>query len=109
MQLCYSPVLAQFEAILRMSKPKIYATHPLFEPARKLLEPRFEMEYWRGPARPPRNTLLAKVTEKDALICLLTEKINDELLAAAPRPPLRASPEDEMIGLDVSLHGEALQ
>jgi glyoxylate reductase len=68
-----------------MSKPKIYATHPLFEPARALLEPRFELEYWRGPGRPPRETLLAHVADKEGLICLLTEKVNDELLAAAPK------------------------
>jgi hypothetical protein len=38
-----------------MSKTKIYSTHPLFEPARKFLEPNFEMDYWRSPARPPRD------------------------------------------------------
>jgi glyoxylate reductase len=65
-----------------MSKPKVYATHPMFEAARKLIESRCEVEYWRGPNRPPRATLLEKVAGKDALICLLTEKINDELLAA---------------------------
>jgi glyoxylate reductase len=68
-----------------MDKPKVYATHPLFEPARKLLEARCEVDYWRGPARPSRDTLLGHVVAKDALICLLTEKINDEVLDAAPR------------------------
>jgi len=68
-----------------MSKPKVYATHQMFEPARKLIESRCEVEYWRGPNRPPRATLFEKVAGKDALICLLTEKINDELLAAGPK------------------------
>jgi glyoxylate reductase len=68
-----------------MSKPKVYATHPMFEAARKLIESHCEIEYWRGPNRPPRATLLEKVADKDALICLLTEKINDELLAAGPK------------------------
>jgi glyoxylate reductase len=68
-----------------MSKPKVYATHPMFEAARKLIESRCEVEYWRGPNRPPRATVLEKVADKDALICLLTEKINDELLAAGPK------------------------
>jgi glyoxylate reductase len=67
-----------------MPKPKVYATHPMFEPARKLLESRCEVDYWRGPARPPRATLLEKVAGKDALLCLLTEKINDEVLSAGP-------------------------
>jgi glyoxylate reductase len=67
-----------------MSKPKVYATHPMFESARKLIESHCEVEYWRGSNRPARATLLEKVVGKDALICLLTEKINDELLAAGP-------------------------
>ncbi|HUK30829.1 MAG TPA: D-glycerate dehydrogenase [Candidatus Acidoferrum sp.] len=67
-----------------MSRPKVYATHPMFDAARKLIESHCEVEYWRGPNRPPRATLLEKVAGKDALICLLTEKINDELLGAGP-------------------------
>jgi glyoxylate reductase len=67
-----------------MNKPKVYATHSLFEPARKLLEARCEVDYWSGPARPSRAILLEHVAGKDALICLLTEKINDEVLGAAP-------------------------
>jgi glyoxylate reductase len=74
-----------------MSKAKIYATHPLFDPARKLLEARFDVEYWKGPGRPPRDRLLQRVADKDALICLLTEKVNDELLAAAPKLRIAAN------------------
>ena len=68
-----------------MSKPKVLATHPLFESPRKLLEEHFEVEYWNHPDRPPRLEVLKRVAEKDALICLLTEKINDELLDAGPK------------------------
>jgi glyoxylate reductase len=67
-----------------MNKPKVYATHALFDPACELLDARCEVDYWRGPARPTRATLLEHVAGKDALICLLTEKINDEMLGAAP-------------------------
>ena len=74
-----------------MSKPKIYATHTLFGPARELLEPRFEMEYWKGPARPSREILLERVADKDALICLLTEKVNEELLGRAPKLRIAAN------------------
>ena len=66
-------------------KPKVYATHSLFEPARKLLEARCDVDYRRGPISPSRATLLEHVAGKDALICLLTEKINDEVLDAAPK------------------------
>jgi glyoxylate reductase len=68
-----------------MEKPKVYATHSLFEPARKLLEARCDVDYRRGPISPSRATLLEHVAGKDALICLLTEKINDEVLDAAPK------------------------
>ena len=44
----------------------------------------FDAEFWTAPERPPRAELLRRVADKDALICLLTEKIDDELLAAAP-------------------------
>jgi len=68
-----------------MSKRKVFSTHPLFESARKLLDQHFEVEYWERPERPPRAEVLKRVADKDALICLLTEKINDELLATAPK------------------------
>jgi len=68
-----------------MSKPRILSTHPLFEAPRKLLDEHFEVEYWNRPERPSRAELLKRVADKEALICLLTEKINEELLAAAPK------------------------
>src|SRR6266852_3341831 len=68
-----------------MSKPKVFSTHPLFEAPRKLLDEHCAVDYWDHPERPPRNELLKRVADKDALICLLTEKINDELLTAAPK------------------------
>jgi glyoxylate reductase len=68
-----------------MSKPRVFSTHQLFEAPRKLLEQHFEADYWKGTERPPRAEVLRRVADKDALICLLTEKINDELLDAAPK------------------------
>ena len=68
-----------------MPKPQLFATHPLFEAPRRLLDEHFEADYWREPGRPPRDELLKRVAGKDALICLLTEKINDELLDRAPK------------------------
>jgi glyoxylate reductase len=68
-----------------MERPKLYVTHPLFEAPRRLLGERFEAEFWDQRDRPPRGELLRRVAGKDALVCLLTEKIDDELLDAAPR------------------------
>ena len=72
-------------------KPKVFATHVLFAPARALLEKHFEVDYWTGQPRPPREELLRRVADKDALICLLTEKVNDELLDRAPHLRIAAT------------------
>ncbi|MHB8411780.1 MAG: 2-hydroxyacid dehydrogenase [Candidatus Acidiferrales bacterium] len=72
-------------------KPKVFATHGLFAPARTLLEKHFDVEYWTGTERPPREELLRRVADKDALICLLTEKVNDELLDRAPKLRIAAT------------------
>ena len=68
-----------------MSKPKIFSTPPLFEPPRMLLAQHFDVDYWNEAERPPRAEVLRRVAGKDALICLLTEKIDEELLDAAPK------------------------
>ncbi len=74
-----------------MSKPKVFSTHSLFEGPRRLLDERFEVDYWDRPERPPRAELLRRVADKEALVCLLTEKINEELLAAAPKLRIAAN------------------
>ena len=68
-----------------MDRPKILVTHRLFEEPRAKLGEHFEAEYWNDSDRPPRSEVLRRVADKEGLICLLTEKINEELLAAAPR------------------------
>lgn len=71
-----------------MTKPKVFITHPLFEGPRQLLAQHFETDYWPQSERPLRAEVLKRVAGRDALICLLTEKVNDELLDAAG-PQLR--------------------
>jgi glyoxylate reductase len=68
-----------------VSKPKVLVTRPLFPAARAILDERFEVEYWTQAERIPRGELLRRVADKDALVCLLTEKADEELLAAAPK------------------------
>jgi lactate dehydrogenase-like 2-hydroxyacid dehydrogenase len=48
-----------------------------------LNEPAVEAEVWPGELSPPREVLLEKVRGIEGLYCLLTEKIDDELLTAA--------------------------
>jgi glyoxylate reductase len=74
-----------------MAKPKVFATHRLFEPARKPLQENCDVEYWDKSQRPPREEVLQRVKDKDGLICLLTEKVNDELLQAAPKLRIAAN------------------
>jgi glyoxylate reductase len=74
-----------------MAKPKVFATHPLFEPARLILLESCEVEYWDKRERPPRPELLGRIKDKEGLVCLLTEKVNEELLAAAPKLRIAAN------------------
>lgn len=74
-----------------MPKPKVYATHPLFEEARRLLESNCEVQYWTDAERPPREEVLRRVRDKEGLVCLLTEKVNEELLRVAPKLRIAAN------------------
>jgi glyoxylate reductase len=68
-----------------VGKRKAFVTRPLFPAARAILDRHFDVEYWTRPERIPRAELLARVADKDALVVLLTEKVDAELLAAAPK------------------------
>ena len=74
-----------------MAKPKVFATHSLFNAAREILKESCEVEYWAKAERPPREEVLQRMKDKDGLICLLTEKINEELLKAAPKLRIAAN------------------
>jgi glyoxylate reductase len=74
-----------------MAKPKVFATHGLFEAARVILEESCEVEYWRQLERPPRPELVERLKDKAGLVCLLTEKINEDLLRAAPNLRIAAN------------------
>ena len=74
-----------------MAKPKVLATHSLFDAARKILQKSCEVEFWTKPERPPREEVLRRVKDKDGLVCLLTEKVNEELLRAAPKLRIAAN------------------
>jgi len=74
-----------------MPKPNVFATHSLFEAARQILQETCEVEYWAKPERPPREEVLRRVKDKEGLICLLTEKINEELLSVAPKLRIAAN------------------
>jgi glyoxylate reductase len=68
-----------------MAQPRVLATHSLFEAAREILQASCEVEYWTQAGRPPREELIRRVKDKEGLVCLLTERVNEELLGAAPK------------------------
>jgi glyoxylate reductase len=74
-----------------MAKPKVLATHGLFDPAREILQAGCDVEYWTKPERPSREEVLRRVKDKEGLVCLLTEKVNEDLLASAPKLRIAAN------------------
>src|SRR3984885_14926508 len=74
-----------------MPKAKVFATRPLFPAAQQILNASCDVEYWTQAERISKEELLRRVKEKDGLVCLLTEKVNDELLRAAPKLRIAAN------------------
>ena len=56
-----------------------------------MLEQRFEVDYWTPAERITREELLKRVADKEGLVCLLTEKVDEELLGRAPKLRIAAT------------------
>ena len=65
-----------------MSQPKIFITRFIPRPGLDLIEQHFQPEIWPGDLPPTREELLEKVRGVDGLLCLLTEKVDAELMDA---------------------------
>ena len=74
-----------------MPKPRVLATRPLFPAAQQILNAGCDVEYWTKPQRISKDELLQRVRDKEGLVCLLTDKVNDELLHAAPKLRIAAN------------------
>ena len=74
-----------------MAKPKVLATRPLFPAAQEILNTSCEVDYWTKPERISKEELFRRVKDKEGLVCLLTEKVNLELLSAAPKLRIAAN------------------
>src|SRR2546423_15622223 len=68
-----------------MTRPRVLATRPLFPAAQQILNASCDVEYWKKPERISKTELFRRITDKDGLVCLLTERVNEELLRAAPK------------------------
>lgn len=69
-----------------MAMPRIYLTRPLPEQAMRLLEGAAEYRMWEREDTPvPRETLLREVVDVDGIVCLITEKMDAEVIDRARR------------------------
>lgn len=67
-----------------MPRPRVYVTRRLPGGALDLLAQHAELTVWDGDLPPPRDELLAQARTCHGLLTLLTDRVDDELLAAAP-------------------------
>jgi len=64
-----------------LAKPHVYVTRQLFKSALDIIKNSCTVEVFNGDDNPvPRKLLLEKVRDADGLLCLLTEKIDKELM-----------------------------
>ncbi|MBS7616609.1 D-glycerate dehydrogenase [Candidatus Bathyarchaeota archaeon] len=68
-----------------MAKPKVYVTRELPERGMKIIRERFEMEVWPEYSPPPKELIIKKAMDVDALATLLSDKIDAEVFDAAPK------------------------
>ena len=74
-----------------MARPKVLATRPLFPAAQQILNASCEAEYWSQPERISKEELFHRVKDKEGLICLLTERVDMDLLRIAPKLRIAAN------------------
>jgi glyoxylate reductase len=74
-----------------MAKPRVLATRPLFPAAQQILNASCDVDYWTQPERISKEELFGRIKDKEGLVCLLTEKVDDELLRAAPKLRIAAN------------------
>ncbi len=74
-----------------MPRPRVLATRPLFPAAQQILSASCEMEYWTRPERIPKEELFRRIKDKEGLVCLLTEQVNEALLQTAPKLRIAAN------------------
>jgi glyoxylate reductase len=68
-----------------MPKPKVYITRDLPERGLKKIKEHFDAEVWPEYAPPPKKVIADKVATVDALVSLLSDKIDPEVFNAAPK------------------------
>ena len=65
--------------------PKVFITRAIPENGIELLREHFQVEVWEDEHEIPKEVLLEKVREVDALVTMLSERIDKEIFDAAPK------------------------
>ncbi|MEM2104182.1 MAG: glyoxylate reductase [Candidatus Bathyarchaeia archaeon] len=68
-----------------MAKPKVYVTRKIPERGLRIIREHFEAEVWPKYEPPPKVEILSKVRDVDALVTLLTDRIDAEVFDASPK------------------------
>lgn len=68
-----------------MAKPKVFVSRLIPDKGLDLIKDFCEADIWQDELPPPRKEFLACVRDVDGLVSLLTEKIDGEVMDAAPR------------------------
>lgn len=68
-----------------MPKPEIYITRELPERGLNIIKKHFDAEVWPEYAPPPKKTIMEKAKNVDALVSLLSDKIDAEVFNASPK------------------------
>ena len=66
-----------------MSKPRVFVTRPILESGLQLVQDFCEAEIWSGELPPDRDELMQHIPGLDGLLCLLTDRIDAEVMGAA--------------------------
>jgi len=66
-----------------MSKPKVFVTRIIPDAGLRLVQAACDVDLWTNELPPPRAALLARVAGVDGLLCLLTDRIDGEVMDAA--------------------------
>jgi len=68
-----------------MSRPKVFVARKMAQEALDIIARQTEMDLWQEETAAPRDVLLNKVRDVEGMVTLLTEKIDAELMDAAPK------------------------
>ncbi len=65
-----------------MTRPRIFVTRIIPEKGLEMVGQEADVEVWQDPLPPPYEILIQKVRGLDGLLCLLTDRIDENLIAA---------------------------